>query len=936
MAITQNGALKRDDNDSPVMGGTSSVDNATIINSAYDPVTRRLLTDSSTGSGTVTSVSVVTANGFAGTVATPTTTPAITLTTTVTGVLKGNGTTISTALNSDLPTMTATVGGAVPTPPNNTTTFLRGDGTFASPTGSGTVNAGTAGQLAYYASSSNAVSGNANFTITGSAVTLGVAGSAVGTLLFANATSGTITLTPPTGGLGTVTLTLPDDTDTLVGKATTDTFTNKTYDTAGTGNSFSINGLAATANTGTGAVVRATSPTLVTPVLGVATITSLNGLNITTTTGTLSITSGKTLAVANSLNLAGTDATTMTFPTTSATIARTDTGQTFTGNQTFSGTITTGANGGTGGQITLNGASTGSGVIRVASAAGAGIIFQLPSSNGSNTNVLQTDGSGNTSWVAAGVGTVTSVSVATANGLAGSSSGGATPILTLSTTINSPVLAGNGTAIAAATTTGSGSTVVLSSTPTITTPVLTGLPTGTGVASAATASTLMSRDANANASANSFIEGYTTTALANGNTTLTVGSTYGQYFTGSGSTFQVIVLPVASTMVLGQQFRIVNLSTGTGDIQINSSGGQGVVDLAAGTSAIVTCILTSGTTASSWSATYYADIVASGKKLTVSNSLTLTGTDGSSIAFGTGGTVLYGNQTITLTGDVTGSGATSIATTVAKIAGTVVSGTTGSTNVVFSTTPTLITPILGVATATSINGNTFTTGTYTLTGAAGKTLTFSNSITLAGTDATTMTFPTTTATVARTDAGQTFTGVNTFTSPKIITQISDTNGNILVNIGATASAVNYVKITNAATGTAGPILSSDGETNVDLKVAAKGTGGIHATTGSYGDITADTDGATITFNCATSNIHSVTLGGNRTLAVSNDKVGQMLLIRLKQDATGTRTVTWFSGISWQGGSPPTLTTTGGKTDSIVILVITAGSAYAGYVAGQNE
>jgi len=50
-----------------------------------------------TGSGTVTTVSVVSANGFAGTVATATTTPAITLTTTITGVLKGNGTAISAA-----------------------------------------------------------------------------------------------------------------------------------------------------------------------------------------------------------------------------------------------------------------------------------------------------------------------------------------------------------------------------------------------------------------------------------------------------------------------------------------------------------------------------------------------------------------------------------------------------------------------------------------------------------------------------------------------------------------------------------------------------------------------------------------------------------------------------------------------------------------------
>jgi len=49
------------------------------------------------GGGTVTSASVVSANGFAGTVATPTSTPAITISTSITGVLKGNGTAISAA-----------------------------------------------------------------------------------------------------------------------------------------------------------------------------------------------------------------------------------------------------------------------------------------------------------------------------------------------------------------------------------------------------------------------------------------------------------------------------------------------------------------------------------------------------------------------------------------------------------------------------------------------------------------------------------------------------------------------------------------------------------------------------------------------------------------------------------------------------------------------
>jgi hypothetical protein len=50
------------------------------------------------GVGSVTSASVVSANGFAGTVATATSTPAITISTSVTGVLKGNGTAISAAV----------------------------------------------------------------------------------------------------------------------------------------------------------------------------------------------------------------------------------------------------------------------------------------------------------------------------------------------------------------------------------------------------------------------------------------------------------------------------------------------------------------------------------------------------------------------------------------------------------------------------------------------------------------------------------------------------------------------------------------------------------------------------------------------------------------------------------------------------------------------
>lgn len=54
------------------------------------------------------------------------------------------------------------------------------------------------------------------------------------------------------------------------------------------------------------------------------------------------------------------------------------------------------------GPILLPGSSSGSVLLQVAAAAGTATVFTLPATNGSNTNVLQTDGSGNTSWVPAG------------------------------------------------------------------------------------------------------------------------------------------------------------------------------------------------------------------------------------------------------------------------------------------------------------------------------------------------------------------------------------------------------------------------------------------------------------------------------------------------------------------------------------------------------
>ena len=83
--------------------------------------------------------------------------------------------------------------------------------------------------------------------------------------------------------------------------------------------------------------------------------------------------------------------------------------------------------------------------------------------------------------------------------------------------------------------------------------------------------------------------------------------------------------------------------------------------------------------------------VANGKTLTASNTLTFTGTDGSSVAFGTGGTVAYTSNKLSAFS----------ATTSSELAG-VISDETGTGSLVFATSPTLVTPVLGAATATSI------------------------------------------------------------------------------------------------------------------------------------------------------------------------------------------------------------------------------------------
>lgn len=379
--------------DATIPSYSSGTANSLVYNSTNSRIESRTGTP-----GTVTTLSVVSTNGFAGTVANPTTTPAITISTTITGLLKGNGTAINAATaGTDYlsPTGTENVSNKTFRPAN---TFQTGAGTA----GTDSLVVKTSGALKaiaanYYATSSGYVpytgattdlsmgvhnisaqniseegtAGNGyNDLISQSASPASASGhirlysDSLNRLAWKNSTyrrtiqvpyPSDYTIRMPYLVTGT---TLEDSsysrstyvplTRTINGAALSSnvTITTANTDTTSTGFRTAANSRTL-AQTQTALNLKANliSPSFTTPSLGAATITSLNGLIITPTAGTLTIPNNASAVLQQTgnfnLNLTVTAATTATFPTGTGTLPYIGAANTWALQQTLSGGLGT-------------------------------------------------------------------------------------------------------------------------------------------------------------------------------------------------------------------------------------------------------------------------------------------------------------------------------------------------------------------------------------------------------------------------------------------------------------------------------------------------------------------------------------------------------------------------------------------------------------------
>ncbi len=199
--------------------------------------------------------------------------------------------------------------------------------------------------------------------------------------------------------------------------------------------------------------------------------------------------------------------------------------------------------------------------------------------------------------------------------------------------------------------------------------------------------------------------------------------------------------------------------------------------------------------------------------------------------------------------------------------------------------------------------------------------------------------------------GSVFANIVEDTSPQLGGML-DVNSNAigdgtleLLKFSETGSAVNEITVKNAATGSGPEIQATGDDTNIDLNLIPKGTGGIQLADAllkrpkiedyseSHNAI-AGTQTSSFNVDLENGNIQSVTFGaGTYAVTFTNPPVSDAGSITLICTNAGLPTITWTNVVWADGESPDELTNSG--IDILTFMTINAGSTWYGFSSGLD-